>query len=759
MLTLTTTQAVVSGAVLAAWLAIGVWAVVSGLHMRRRAQSASEQADRLAALLVSAPALPLVVRADGRVEAQARLADWLGLPRVPAFVADFAGKDAGLTPEDAATLVAEVAAAQRTGRAFALSMRSVGSNRTLLLRGSPAATGLTARGSVIVWVLDATESQAEIGRLGGEVARLGRAFSALSQLIEAAPIPMWHRGSDLRLTLVNSAYIDAVDASDAEDVIARGLELVEPGTGTSPLAAAAAARDAGEPRSRDVPATINGQRRSMRVVDVPLGESGVAGYALDNDELDRAKAAFRRFADTQRDTLDRLSAGVAQFDPDRTLSFCNLPFQRMFGLKTEWIADRPEFDRVLDRMREAGRIPEARDFPAWKAERRGWFTAVGGAEEEAWLLPGGAHLRVLAQPLPDGGLLLVFEDRTEQVQLASARDTLLRVREATFDNLFEAVGVFASDGRLHLWNNKFRDVWGFEDAMLATHPRVDTLAENASARLTNPTRAALIRELVRAATVERKSRGGRVAFKDGRHFEFAAVPLPDGNALFAMLDITDSRRIERVLRERADSLLEADKVKTAFVANMSYELRTPLTSIGGFAEMLAKGYAGELSAASQDYVKAILDSVATLGSLIDEVLVTTQDRVGIAGVDRETVDLVQILDAVAADHDAASVAKGQQLVTNFEMGLGRVEGDARQLRSAVSALLGAAIEHTQAGGRVLLHASGTPQGATIVVSDDGPGKAGDALDEVRQVVAAHRGSFTRLAEAGQGTVSTIELPR
>src|SRR3546814_10090089 len=48
---------------------------------------------------------------------------------------------------------------------------------------------------------------------------------------------------------------------------------------------------------------------------------------------------------------------------------------------------------------------------------------------------------------PDGGLLLVFEDRTEEVQLASARDTLLRVRTATFDNLFEALGVFAADGR------------------------------------------------------------------------------------------------------------------------------------------------------------------------------------------------------------------------------------------------------------------------------------------------------------------------
>ena len=74
------------------------------------------------------------------------------------------------------------------------------------------------------------------------------------------------------------------------------------------------------------------------------------------------------------------------------------------------------------------------------------------------------------------------------------------------------------------------------------------------------------------------------------------MPLPDGNALFTMLDITDSRAVEAALRERTTALEEADRLKTAFVSNMSYELRTPLTSIGGFAEMLAGGYAGELPA-------------------------------------------------------------------------------------------------------------------------------------------------------------------
>ena len=113
-----------------------------------------------------------------------------------------------------------------------------------------------------------------------------------------------------------------------------------------------------------------------------------------------------------------------------------------------------------------------------------------------------------------------------------------------------------------------------------------------------------------------------------REFEFAAVPLPDGNALFTMLDITDSRKVEAALRERTDALEEADRLKTAFVSNMSYELRTPLTSIAGFAEMLAAGYAGELPVSAADYVAAILESVARLSALIDDVLDLTQSDGG-----------------------------------------------------------------------------------------------------------------------------------
>lgn len=771
------------GALLALWLGAAVWALATGLRLRTAASEAQLRNQRLQALVASAPAVVVLVYPDGELEAADRLADWLGLAERPVRFDDLSAPARGLSGADLDGLRDDIALARASGSSIYRLVRPQESSRTLSIRGGPAPPGVADSGTVILYFVDSTEIRSEIARLSDEADRLARAFEALSGLIEASPIPMWHRAQDLRLTLVNSAYVRAVEAKSAADVVGRGLELVEAGPGRNPIAAAAAARDSGEPRSRVLPATIGGERRSLMVVDVPLGEAGVAGYAIDVEELEQARAAFKRFAEAQRDLLDRLSAGVAQFEPDRSLSFYNQAFMRLFSIKPEWLAEGPEFERVLDRMRETGRVPEVRDFRAWRDERRAWFTSTGEGQEENWMLAGGTHLRVVAQPLPDGGLLTIFEDRTEQVALASARDTLLRVRAATFEQLFEAVGVFAADGRLQLWNQKFRDTWELEESFLGSHPRVDALAEAAARQLSNPSRAAVIRELVRVATQDRKQRSGRVALKNGKHYEFAAVPLPDGNALFTMLDISDSRRIEAALRDRNEALEEADRVKTAFVANMSYELRTPLTSIGGFAEMLAGGYAGALTPTATEYVQAILDSVTRLSTLIDHVLDLTQSQAGALPLDQRPVDLGRLAREAAKTAAAAAADKSIEFAVKLDKSLGSVTGDSRRLRQVLDNLIGNAIRFTQPGGRILLHGTGGETLARLVVSDNGPGMSlkeqGRAFDRfsrtsearergsslglglplARQWVEAHGGTLTLVSEPGQGTAVTVELPR
>ncbi|UUL83614.1 sensor histidine kinase [Sphingomonas qomolangmaensis] len=773
-------QVVLAGMVLAALVGGAGWSLYTGLALRVRARAGERDNARLWALVRAAPARAMVVRADGQVELSSHLADWLGLQAPARDVTGLSAGEEGLVREDRDALAHAIDVAAKAGRGFRLPVRAQGSARLMLAVGERAPDALGATGGVLVWFFDATEMQGEVARLADRAQRLEDAYTALTGLIEAAPMPMWYRGHDLRLAMVNTAYVHAVDASDGEDVVARQVELIERSALGGPMAQAAIARDTGAPQVSAMPTTIAGARRMLRVHDVPLADGGTAGFAIDIEELEQARSGIKRFGQAQRAMLDRISAGVVQFGPDRAMVFCNQPFRRMFAMRSEWLADRPEFDRVIERMREAGRLPEVRDFPGWKAERREWFRSAEASIEENWHLAGGTHLRVVAQPLPDRGLLIIFEDRTEQVQLASARDTLLRVRTATTENLFEAVGVFAADGRLQLWNNKFRTVWGFSTLLLATHPRVDALAREAAHRLAKPERAMLIAELVRSATADRLQRGGRVAFADGRHFEFAAVPLPDGNALLTMLDISDSKRIEQALRDRNEALEAADEVKTQFVANMSYELRTPLTSIKGFAEMLHAGYAGPLSESGTGYTAAILESVERLGTLVDDVLDLTQ---GDAPPVRERIDLKPAAEAVAAGLAAAAADKAIDFAVEAQESAGVVTGDVRRIGQAIEHVLRHALAETPPGGRILLHVDGTDEGARIVVSDDGPGMDAKAqarafdrfarhgfngsgeralglgLPLAKQFVEAHGGTISLVSEPGQGTLVTIALPR
>ena len=765
------------------WLALGAALAIAAARRMRIAQTVLGAARSNAALLEISPARPLLVRSDGRIESDPLLLRELGLDGDPKSLNDLSDADSGIDSEDLEALTADIAAARASGGRIGRKVQVNGSARVFDIRGGPAPASEPA-GTLLLWFFDMSSGEEERAKLALRLRQIEGALNSLTQLIEAAPFPMWYRGPDLKLGLVNSAFVHAVEGKDAADVIERSAELID---GEGDDSAGAIARKALENErivSQMQPAIIRGERRMLRIVNVPLSTGAVAGFAVDIQDLEDARSELARHIDAQRELADRLTAGTAQFDADRGLSFFNRPFAAMSQLDPDWLTEKPEFDRVIDRMRDNQRLPETRDFPAWKEERRAWFTSAEEAVEEEWVLPNGDHLRVVAQPLPDGGLRLIFEDRTEQLRLASARDTLLRVRAATFDNLFEAISVFASDGRLYLWNRRFLEDWELDEEWLATHPRVDELVPAMARKLVNPTAAAQVREMVRQTTNERESASGRISMTDGRHFQFAAVPLPDGNALFTMVDVTDSSRIEAALRERATALEEADRVKTDFVANMSYELRTPLTSIGGFAELLGGGYAGELGPKAKDYVGAILESVDRLSKLINDVLdLTTGDARGVL-LEKERVDIAGLCRSAAETAKLRAAEKAQKLEIEISPSAGHVFGDARRLRESVEHVLQNAIAYTDRKGRITLTAKGDKKQAVIHIRDNGSGISSEDIPRVfnrfdriveagvrgeaalglglpltRQFIEAHGGSVELESEQGKGTGVTLTIPR
>ncbi|MEO6388376.1 MAG: PAS-domain containing protein, partial [Croceibacterium sp.] len=738
-------------------------------------------ARRLTRMIEDSPAIPLLVKADGRIEGPERLAAWLGLPKLPGFISELGGGDTGLQPEDLEQLRELVRKTQKTAAPFRMVATPKGSGKSLALRGHLADPVVSPNGAALVWWFDFTDSQGELARLRAQTEHARNDFAALVGLIEAAPMPMWFRGPDMHLRLVNSAYVEAVGCASADEAVKNQIELIEPVDGLNAAQVARQASDKDLPVERIVQATVGSQRRTLRISDLPLGKEGVAGYAIDIEEMEEQARVFRAFREAQRSMLDQLSIGVAQFDGERKLTFANQPFQRIFALPVSARLDPLEFDRFLDTARDSDRLPEARDFPAWRRELGGWFTA-GAPTEDAWTLSDGTHLRIVAQPLPDGGLVMVAEDRSEQLALSAVRDTLLRTRTATFDSLFESLAVFSPDGRMQLWNRLFPQIWGLPEEWFNEHPRIETLLEHIGPRLARPAQRQAIGEVVRAATLDRQQRGGQVELADGRTLEFAGVPLPDGNGLLTVLDVTDSKKAEDALRERNTALEEADAVKTRFLANMSYEFRTPLTSIGGFAELLQAGVAGELTDQAQDYVASILSAVERLRAQIESVLDLTQSEAGLLPIATHEIELMPFITQVARER--AEILEERELTLDLrgDRSAGTVMADSRQLGRAIGNLIDNAIGATPPGGRVLVALSRRRQGLRIVISDNGDGmkpselaraldghrlgpggksdgkRGGLGLPLARQLIEGHGGRLEVQSEKGVGTTATIILP-
>ena len=161
---------------------------------------------------------------------------------------------------------------------------------------------------------------------------------------------------------------------------------------------------------------VDGQRRALAFTHAPLGNGQIMGTAIDVTDITNAEARLQQHIDASSDTLDKLATAVAIFDRDQKLNFYNRAFAQLWGLPDNLLDKRPTDGDVLDRLRDARKLPEQRDYQAWKRDRLALYEQPAEyLQEELWHVPGGKTLRVVAQPHPFGGLTFLYEDVTEKL--------------------------------------------------------------------------------------------------------------------------------------------------------------------------------------------------------------------------------------------------------------------------------------------------------------------------------------------------------
>ena len=252
----------------------------------------------------------------------------------------------------------------------------------------------------------------------------------------------------------------------------------------------------------------------------------------------------------------------------------------------------------------------------------------------------------------------------------------------------------------------------------------------------------------------------------GRTLLVTGRALPNGGGLLVIRDVTELRRLEAMRRD--------------FVANVSHELKTPLTSIAGYAETLAT----EASPGTQieRFARPILSNARRMHRLVDDLLDLSRIESGRWQPHPELVDVR----GLAGEAWAAFAERARERRVQFTVGPGKVHhitADPDALRQVLTNLLDNALRHTPPGGRISVSLESSPGGVTVSVADTGSGIAPEHLPRiferfyradpgrsreeggtglglaiVKHLVEAHGGRVEAQSVLGRGTTIRMFFP-
>lgn len=771
-------QAFLAGAVIVALLSF-----VAVLRERQRLRDADTERRRLEAvavkareMLAAAPdGLFLWDGANGGFTCSRRLAVLLDLPAgIHSRYDDIRGRFEG---DSLKALEHGVSRLRANGTPFDLLLNA-GRRRI-------QAIGVRAEGedgdmlADMVWMRDLTGTGAGAGRHVASVNASGLEDRHLTALLDAMPLPVWLRDSNLSLAFVNRA---------ARAVVEPDAEMADQ------------ARREGKPFSQRRHLKADGGERLLEYVESPLGTlggggdkatGGTIGFAIDHSESEQIAEHVERLTHSRDQVLETVDSAIAIFDAGAELTFFNTAYVSLWGLDADWLASKPGLGEILERLRERRSLPEVTDFRQFKLRQLEQFETLGKPVEELLHLPDGRTVRCRIGRQGKGGLVFVYDDVSDRLDLERSVKSLDQVQRATLDNLHEGIAVFGSDGRLKLSNPVFAAIWRLDEKVLNAEFHVGDFVDHTRELVAveggwDDLSWGVHKDKVVARLTGRDAATGRITLSGGTVVDYANVPLPDGAMLLSYLDVTDSTRVEHALRQRAEALIEADKLKSEFIAHVAYEVRTPLNTIIGFADILRQEYFGKLSARQAEYATGILDTGRGLMAVVGDILDLATIEAGRLELDRDTVDVHATL--VAALNLVHERARRKDLNVTFDCPpeIGWITADEKRLKQVVFNLLVNAVTFTPARGNVRLEARRDGEDLAITVADTGigipqadrervfrPFERGDAADAaqvgdksgaglglslVRSFIALHGGTVEVKSPPGRGTTITCRVP-
>ncbi len=532
---------------------------------------------------------------------------------------------------------------------------------------------------------------------------------------------------------------------------------------------------------------------------------GMATFAVVAGGLAWAVGRWKRRAQLVRDMHDQTLAVLEQLpvaiyiaDATGRILSGNPAVERILGqpLLSPRGGERPG-GGYYTALHPDGRLVRDYEHPIVRSLRHG---EVVTGEEFHIARPDGtrAIVNVCSAPLrttqPGGGAVVVtLSDVTEQREAAEAVRQRMEELQAILDTVPAAVFVTRDPEARRIDGNATA-------AQLLRAPAGSNLSKTAPEH-ERPTTFRALRDgqeipgeelpvqMSIRKNVEIRNAEFDVVYDDGttRTLFGNAAPLRDVNgstrgAVGAFVDVSERRQMEARVREQAEELERANRVKDEFLATLGHELRTPLNAIVGWSNMLLKGV---LSAdAARRAHETIARNAEAQRMLIEDVLDVSRIVSGKLRLEAQHTEVRHSLDAAIESVRQGAEEKRIAIRTDFREGPATVYGDAARLQQVFSNLLSNAVKFTPAGGRIHVRIDRVESEVHVVVQDSGIGIAphllphvferfrqadssstrkhtglGLGLAIVRHLVELHGGTVTAHSPGeGCGATFTVRLP-
>jgi PAS domain S-box-containing protein len=388
-------------------------------------------------------------------------------------------------------------------------------------------------------------------------------------------------------------------------------------------------------------------------------------------------------------------------------------------------------------------------------------------------------------------------DVTEQMQAETRLRKALKDKQESEDKFRSLVADFPGavyrcdgdpDGTVQFVSDAIEDLCGRSAGDFgASHAR-------GLADIVHAADRAMVEDVIREAVAQRRPFAAeyRILHKDGSirwvHNKGRVVFGEDGKPRHldgAIFDVTERKQVEIALIRAKTAAENANRAKSAFLALMSHEFRTPLNAIIGFSDLIRSEAHGPIgNELYKEYLQDIMMSGNLLLALINDILDLSKAEAGKIALNEAPADLADIANESVTMVRQQAADAGVVLECSVASALPALLCDARVVKQVLLNLLTNAIKFTPAGGRVMLETSLLGEGLRVIVRDTGIGIAdadlpkaladfgrvdgefgrsrpgtGLGLPLAKHLAEAHGASFDIGSQIDVGTTITIVFPR